>query len=174
MWASTAIDSGTMRPKKIKSKASDVNADDIQAELARLRAENAELARLRTENARLSKLESELRARTSSNIGVTQIVKELSISNATALCEAMPTLLPYLKGSEMRLGLVSKDILQAVRDSGIGGVGELPFQDPTAYLASGKLIICALDEMGLQSATVKIPDDETYTHTYSNGSTRCA
>ena len=175
--------------KKRKSKASDVNADDIQAELARLRAENAELARLRTENARLSKLESELRAstmsntrlskleselraRTISNTGVTQIVQELSISNATALCEAMPTLLPYLKGSEMRLGLVCKDLLKAVRDDNINSEkGFLPIQDPTAYLASRELTVCALDEMGLQSAMVKIPDDETYTYRFSNRST---
>ena len=171
-----------MGPKKRISKASVNNNndddDDIQAELTRLHAEVAELVQLKAEVARLNKLESEhaaLRARTSSNTGVNQIVKELSISNATALCKVMPTLLPYLKGSEMRLGLVCRDLLKAVRDDKVNSEkGFLPIQDPTAYLASRELTVCALDEMGLQSATVKIPDDGTYTHTYSDGSTRCA
>ena len=120
----------------------------------------------------MSRLESELRALTISNTGVTQIVQELSISNATALCEAMPTLLPYLKGSEMRLGLVCRDLLKAVRDDKVNSEkGFLPIQDPTAYLSSSELTLCALDEMGLQSAIEKKGPDETYTHRLPNGST---
>ena len=88
-----------MGPKKRNSEASDANYDDIQAELARLRAEVAKVTQLKAEVA-------ELKALTSSNSGFNRLARKVSTSNTTALCEAIPTLLPYLKGhDEIRISL---------------------------------------------------------------------
>ena len=82
---------------KIKSKASVANNDDvIQAELARLEAEVA----------RLSTIEELVKSLS----GISQLIQDRSDSITTALSTDISTVLPYIKGSELQLGLVSKNL----------------------------------------------------------------
>ena len=102
---------------------------ELQAQVEELKAENCKLKHL-----------------SSTNSGLLENVRIVSDRNAKKLSLVMGSLLPYAKGSEMRLGLVSKDLLQAVRNNDVGGKGEIPIQGYTSYFENRQLTEFALDD----------------------------
>ena len=133
--------------------------EDTTGIISKLEKENlrlkAEVYLLKYENALLSKLE----ALTKTSDGIQQLIKENSDRINSTLVFILPYVLPYLKGCELILALVSKKLLQTIRnDSNNGDVGNLPIQDPAVYLCSKSLAMYAFEDLSLQELLIKQPD----------------